>query len=66
MSFLPSNNAENPPVQVCTDDPERRDVALKDIIPSNPNKPYDVRDVIKAIVDDRHFLEVHRTSRATW
>ena len=58
LSYLPSNNAENPPQVVCQDDPERRDEALKDIIPDNPNKPYDVVDVIKAIVDDRHFLEV--------
>jgi propionyl-CoA carboxylase beta chain len=58
MSFLPSNNAENPPSVTCTDNPERRDDALKDIIPTNPNRPYDVRDVVKAIVDDRHFLEV--------
>ena len=58
LSFLPSNNSEEPPTGKMSDDPERKDEALKTIIPSNPNKPYDVRDVIKAVVDDRHFFEV--------
>jgi propionyl-CoA carboxylase beta chain len=59
LSYMPSNNAEMPPVVVCKDDPERRDDVLKTIIPTSSNKPYDVRDVIKPIVDDRHFFEVH-------
>jgi propionyl-CoA carboxylase beta chain len=58
LSFVPSNNSEEPPVRPMNDDPERKDESLKTIIPSNPNKPYDVREVIKAIVDDRHFFEV--------
>jgi propionyl-CoA carboxylase beta chain len=58
LSYVPSNNSEEPPQAKASDDPERKDDALKTIIPTNPNKPYDVRDVIKAIVDDRHFFEV--------
>src|SRR2546426_5285613 len=59
LSYLPSNNLDLPPV-VPTDDPlDRRDESLKSIVPENPNKPYDIKEVIRAVVDDRHFLEVH-------
>jgi propionyl-CoA carboxylase beta chain len=58
LSYIPNNNSEMPPSVVCQDDPERRDESLKEMIPTNSNKPYDVRDVIKAVVDDRHFFEV--------
>ncbi len=59
LSFLPSNNLEEPPV-LATDDPlDRRDQALRTAVPENPNKPYDIKEVIRAVVDDRHFLEVH-------
>lgn len=58
ISYLPSNNAEDPPVLSCIDDPERRDEKLKTIVPPQPNKPYDVRDIIECVVDDRHFFEV--------
>ncbi len=58
LGFLPSNNSEEAPLAKMSDDPERKDEALKTLIPANPNKPYDVREVIKAIVDDRHFFEV--------
>ena len=60
MSYLPSNNFEDPPY-VPTDDPiTRKEDSLNHIIPDNPNKPYDVKDVIHAIVDDNEFFEVHR------
>jgi acetyl-CoA carboxylase carboxyltransferase component len=59
LSFLPSNNMEEPPFRT-TDDPiNRLEDALNQIIPDNPNKPYDVGDVILSIVDDHEFLEVH-------
>ena len=58
LGFMPSNNSEESPQRPVNDDPERKDEGLKTAIPSNPNKPYDVRDVIKPIVDDRHFFEV--------
>src|SRR5512145_1266165 len=46
LSFLPSNNAEDPPVSPSDDDPFRAEDSLKDIVPSNPNKPYDIKDII--------------------
>src|SRR2546422_2550368 len=59
LSYLPPNTLDLPPV-VPTDDPlDRRDESLKSIVPENPNKPYDIKEVIRAVVDDRHFLEVH-------
>ena len=58
MSFLPLNNADDPPAVPCSDDPTRRDEQLKTIVPDNPNKPYDMKEVIRAVVDDRHFFEV--------
>jgi len=59
MSYMPSNNLEEPPV-VPTDDPiNRLEDSLNSIVPENPNKPYDVKEVISAIVDNGEFLEVH-------
>ena len=59
MSFLPSNNVESPPTRA-TDDPwNRKNTELTSKVPSNPNKPYDVRTVISSTVDDAYFLEVH-------
>ncbi len=59
FSFLPSNNLEMPPRVEPTDDPERMDLELDSIVPDNPNKPYDMRDVVSRIVDDGDFFEVH-------
>jgi propionyl-CoA carboxylase beta chain len=58
LSYLPSNNAEDPPVLACEDDPLRSDERLKTIVPGNPNKPYDIKEIVRAVVDSRHFLEV--------
>lgn len=60
ISYLPLNNAQDPPVIACSDDPERRDEKLKNIVPSQPNKPYDVREIIECVMDDRHFFEVQQ------
>ncbi|MCK5087860.1 MAG: methylmalonyl-CoA carboxyltransferase, partial [Melioribacteraceae bacterium] len=57
LCYLPQNNMEDPPVTVCDDPIDRLDDALNEIIPDNPNKPYDVRDVIYSIVDQSEFLE---------
>lgn len=58
LSFLPSNNMEDPP-KGATDDPsDRKATALRAIVPENPNKPYDVKDVISAVVDNGYFFEV--------
>ncbi|MGH7677761.1 MAG: acyl-CoA carboxylase subunit beta [Gemmatimonadaceae bacterium] len=58
--FIPSNNVETPPRGAGTDPSDRRDEDLLSIVPDNPNKPYDMRDVIKRVVDDGEFYEVHR------
>src|SRR5215472_1560901 len=58
LSYLPSNNAEDPPTAPCADDAGRSEEALKSVVPSNPNKPYDIKEIIRAVVDSRHFLEV--------
>ncbi len=60
LSYLPQNNLEEPPLASCDDPVDRLDDALNEIIPENPNKPYDVKDVIHSIVDYSEFLEVQR------
>jgi acetyl-CoA carboxylase carboxyltransferase component len=58
LSYLPQNNMEDPPF-VPTDDPaDRMDEALDGLVPENPNKPYDMKDVIRRVVDDGDFFEV--------
>jgi propionyl-CoA carboxylase beta chain len=59
MSFIPQNNMEDPPVKECSDPADRTDEALDTIVPDNPNKPYDIKDVITKVVDDGDFMEVH-------
>src|SRR5436190_4086595 len=59
MSFLPLNNLEMPPRVDPYDDPERMDEGLDSIVPEDPSKPYDMRDVIALVVDDGEFFEVH-------
>ncbi len=58
LSFLPSNNLEDIPVRPTTDDAKREDEALQRIIPSDPNQPYDVKEIIESIADDNYFFEV--------
>lgn len=58
LGYLPSNNLEDPPFLKGKDDPLRTDDSLDSIIPDNPNKPYDMKEVIHKIVDDGRFLEV--------
>ncbi len=59
VSYLPGNNLEDPPVQPTTDDPLREDEALDTIVPDSPTKPYDMKEVIRRVVDHGRFLEVH-------
>jgi propionyl-CoA carboxylase beta chain len=59
MSFLPSNNVEDPPRRAATDSPTRRDDSLNTLVPADPQLPYDMKDVIHTIVDDGYFFEVH-------
>ncbi|HMB71749.1 MAG TPA: carboxyl transferase domain-containing protein, partial [bacterium] len=58
LSFLPSNNTEDPPYREPSDDPERTEAALNAVVPDDPNKPYDIRDALLPIVDDGDFLEI--------
>ena len=58
--FIPSNNLSGPPRGTGRDPRERRDQALLDVVPDNPNKPYDMLDVIGRVADDGEFYEVHR------
>jgi acetyl-CoA carboxylase carboxyltransferase component len=60
LSYMPSNNLEEAPIVECSDPIDRMEDVLNEIIPDNPNMPYDVKDVIYAIADDAEFLEVHR------
>ena len=58
--YVPSNNLSDPPRGAATDPRDRGDEALLDVVPDNPNKPYDMRDVIHRVVDDGEFYEVHQ------
>ncbi len=60
LSYLPSNNLEDPPLIPCIDPIDRLEESLNEIVPENPNKPYDVKDVIHLIADNSEFLEVAR------
>ena len=59
LSFLPSNNLDEPPVGRSKDDPNRQEADLNDLIPEDPNKPYDIKRLIGSVVDDGRFVEVH-------
>jgi propionyl-CoA carboxylase beta chain len=57
---MPSNNAEDPPVRPSQDPPDRADPALDSVVPLESNKPYDIKKIIASVVDDGHFVEVHK------
>ncbi|MBN1632937.1 MAG: acyl-CoA carboxylase subunit beta [Ignavibacteria bacterium] len=58
LSYMPQNNLEEPPLYPSSDPVERIEETLNEIVPDNPNKPYDVLDVIEAVVDNGEFLEI--------
>jgi propionyl-CoA carboxylase beta chain len=60
LSFLPSNNLDDPPRLPPDDDPDREIEALDTLVPASPNQPYDMLDVIHHVVDEGYFLEVHQ------
>ena len=60
LGFLPSNNMEDPPLLQSLDDPDRMDQSLADIVPDEPNRAYDIRDIILRVVDDEDLMEVHQ------
>ncbi|MGH9759849.1 MAG: acyl-CoA carboxylase subunit beta, partial [Blastocatellia bacterium] len=59
LSFVPSNNLEDPPRITCTDPLERAEEQLNTIVPPAANVPYDIRDIIHKVVDDGYLFEVH-------
>jgi propionyl-CoA carboxylase beta chain len=59
LSYMPSNNLEEPPLLRGEDPPGREDAALDELIPAEANKPYDMKRLIAGVVDDARFLEVH-------
>ncbi len=60
IGYIPSNNLDSPPTIESDDPVDRRDEELLDLVPDNPNKPYDMREVIRRVVDKGDFLEVHK------
>ena len=58
LSFIPSNNLEDPPFVATADPSNRADAKLNSIVPENASQPYDIRDVIRPVVDDGYFFEV--------
>ena len=59
LGFLPLNNLEDPPRRTSTDPWDRADAGLNRLVPEDPMQPYDIKDVIHAVVDDNYFFEVH-------
>jgi len=59
LSYLPQNNLEDPPFKPSKDNPLRRDEALDTLIPDDPSKPYDIKEVIRMVVDEGAFYEIH-------
>jgi len=58
LSFIPSNNLEDAPVKPTIDLADRAEESLQDVVPADPNKPYDMQDIIQKVIDNKHFLEV--------
>jgi acetyl-CoA carboxylase carboxyltransferase component len=59
LSYIPQNNLEDPPFVPGADPADRMDEGLKTIVPDNPNKPYDIKEIVRRVVDDAQFLEIH-------
>ncbi|HEY4179871.1 MAG TPA: acyl-CoA carboxylase subunit beta [Kofleriaceae bacterium] len=60
LSFMPSNNHEDPPVRATQDPADREEMSLDTVVPAESNKPYDIKKIISAVVDDKHFVEVQK------
>jgi acetyl-CoA carboxylase carboxyltransferase component len=60
LQYLPQNYREKPPEVVCTDPPDRVDKSLNKVVPTNPKLPYDIRDIIRVVLDNKEFLEVQK------
>jgi propionyl-CoA carboxylase beta chain len=59
LSYIPSNNTEDPPASPSEDPEDRSDPTMNSLVPTSPNQPYDIKKVIKGVVDDGRFFEVH-------
>ncbi|MBI4887728.1 MAG: methylmalonyl-CoA carboxyltransferase [Acidobacteria bacterium] len=59
LSFMPGNNVDDPPRAASADPPDRADEALDTLVPASPTQPYDMTDVVRAVVDEGYLLEVH-------
>jgi len=59
LSYIPQNNMEDAPFTPALDDPLRMEEALDNLVPDDPSKPYDIKDIIHMVVDDREFFEIH-------
>src|SRR5688572_12380736 len=58
LTFLPQNNAEDPPIRPSLDPVDRVDEELQTVVPDQPNRPYDIKDIVRPVLDDRYFFEV--------
>src|SRR2546429_2088022 len=58
LTFLPQNNLEDAPLRPTQDPADRREEALQSIVPAQPNKPYDMKEILRSVLDDRYFFEV--------
>ncbi|MGH9341609.1 MAG: acyl-CoA carboxylase subunit beta [Acidobacteriota bacterium] len=58
LSYLPSNNVEDPPLAKTSDKPDRKDATLNTLVPEDPHKPYDIKEIIRSVVDEHDFFEV--------
>ncbi|MEW6579541.1 MAG: acyl-CoA carboxylase subunit beta [Chloroflexota bacterium] len=59
LGYMPQNNMEDPPFEPSKDDPLRTEDALNDIVPDDPSKPYNIKDVIRLVADEGRFFEIH-------
>lgn len=59
LTYIPQNNMEDPPFEPTKDDPLRTEEALNTLVPDDPSKPYDVKELIKLVVDEGRFFEIH-------
>ena len=58
IGFIPSNNLDDAPVRPCNDNIYREDEKLQTLVPADPNKPYNIKDIIESVIDDHNFFEV--------
>jgi len=59
LTFVPQNNVDDPPQQPTSDPVDRRDESLQTIVPDQPNRPYDMKTIVRTVLDDQSFFEVH-------